>query len=59
MRSLTSHLIVQDEDLEPQPILPVLNGEEQAAIVATHDKCIFNANDGQKFIWTHEDNNSI
>ena len=43
----------------PQPTIEVLNEEVQAVIVVTHDECTFNANDGRRFIWTHEEHNPI
>jgi len=59
MRSLSTRLIVWDHELEPQPTIQVLNGEELAVIIVTHDECTFNANDGQRFIWTQEKHNPI
>jgi len=59
MRLLSTRLMVWDHELEPQPTIQVLNGEEQAVIIVTHDECTFNANDGRRFIWTHEEHNPI
>lgn len=51
--------MVWDENLDPQPSIQVLMGEEQPVIMVTHDKCTFNANDGSQFIESHDNHNPI
>jgi len=59
LKSVESRLMSWDEDLSPVPSMDVLYGDEQSLIIVTHDECTFNANDGKRCIWTHEDHNLI
>ena len=59
LKSVESRLMSWDEDLCPVPSIDVLCGDEQALIMVTHEECTFNANDGKRFVWTHEDHNPI
>lgn len=58
LQLLTFRLMVWDKELQLPPTQQILN-EQQALIVVTHDEYTLNANDGQRFIWSHDEHNSI
>lgn len=59
LKSVESRLMEWDENLIPIPTQLVLDGDIEALIIVTHDKYTFNANDGKRFVWTHEEHNPI
>ena len=59
MQSVESRLIECDENLLPNSTEQVLSGNLQPLIIVTHDECTFNANNGKRFVWAHEEHNPM
>lgn len=59
LKLVESRLMEWDEDLLPTPTDEVLSSELQPLIMVTHDECTFNANDGKRYVWTHNEHNPM
>ena len=59
LKSVESRLMDWDENLLPNPTNQVLSSDLQPLIMITHDECMFNVNNGKRFVQAYEDHNPI
>lgn len=59
LQSVKSRLMEWDENLLLNPTGQVVSGHCEPLIIVTHNECTFNANNGTRFVWAHEEHNPM